>query len=110
MSKQVYNFDEFLQEELRDKEFRKYYEEEGRSLEIGYKIARLRDRLGLTQQQLAEKIHTSQSVIARLESGDYWQASLRTLEKIALVTGTHLEISFRKISNGLNRRRESVNI
>ena len=96
MIKKLTRFDDDLKEQLKDKEFRKYFEEEGRKLEIGYKIAKLRNKLGLSQSQLAEKIHTSQTVISRLESGDYWQCSLRTLEKIALATGTHLNISFRK--------------
>ena len=89
-------FREYLDEELKDKEFRKLFEEEGKKLEIGYKIAKLRQKFGLTQKQLAERIKTSQANVSRLESGDYWQCSLRTLEKIAMVTGTRLDISFRK--------------
>lgn len=85
---------EVVSEELKDKEFKRYYEEEGRRLAIGYKIARLRQRFGLTQKELAEKIHTSQTAVARLESGDYDGYSLRTLEKIAMVTRTHLDIKF----------------
>lgn len=96
MMKKLPRFRDYLNEELKDKEFRKFYEEEGRNLEIGYKIARLRQKFGLTQKQLAEKIKTSQTVVSRLESGDYWQCSLRTLEKIAFATGTHLDIRFRK--------------
>ena len=96
MIKKLPEFRDYLNEELKDKEFKKFYEEEGRSLEIGYKIAQLRERLGLTQKQLASKIRTSQTVISRLESGDYWQCSLRTLEKIAMVTGTHLTVNFKK--------------
>ena len=96
MSEKLLKFDDFLQEQLKDKEFKKFFEEEGRKLEIGYKIAQLRDKLGLTQKQLAEKIDTSQTVIARLESGDYWRCSLQTLEKIALATGTHLVVNFKQ--------------
>ena len=96
MIKGLTRFDDDLKEQLKDKDFRRYFEEEGRKLEIGYKIAQLRNKLGLSQAQLAEKIHTSQTVISRLESGSYWQCSLRTLEKIAMATGTHLDISFRK--------------
>ena len=36
------------------------FEEEGKKLEIGYKIAKLRQKFGLTQKQLAERIKTSQ--------------------------------------------------
>ena len=85
---------EVVSEELKDKEFKRYYEEEGRRLAIGYKIAGLRQRLGLTQKELAKKIHTSQTAVARLEGGDYSGYSLHTLEKIALATGTHLDIKF----------------
>ncbi len=95
MTKKLDSFRGYLEEELKDEEFKKHYEEEGRKLEIGYKIARLRHKLGLTQMQLAKKIQTSQTVISRLESGSYWQCSLRTLEKIARATGTRLVINFR---------------
>jgi len=86
---------EVVTKELEDKDFKKFYEEEGRRLALGYKIAKLRQKLGLTQKDLAEEIHTSQATIARLEDGDYLGYSLRTLEKIALATGSHLEVQFR---------------
>lgn len=86
---------EVVTKELKDEEFRKFYEEEGRRLALGYKIAKLRQKQGLTQKELAKEIHTSQATIARLEGGDYLGHSLRTLEKVALATGTHLEVQFR---------------
>ncbi|MFH1258983.1 MAG: helix-turn-helix transcriptional regulator [Elusimicrobiota bacterium] len=95
MTKKLLDYRDVLKEELKDKEFSKYYQEEGQKLAVGYKIAKLRHQLGLTQTQLARKIHTTQTVISRLESGDYWTCSLRTLEKIALVTGSELEVSFK---------------
>ena len=96
MSQKLLSFDNFLEEELEDREFKKYFEEEGKKLAIGYKIAQLREKLGLTQEQLAEKINTSQTVVARLESGNYWRCSLQTLEKIAIATNTHLVVNFRR--------------
>lgn len=95
MAKKLLDFQDVLKGELKDKEFKKYYEEEGRRLELGYKIAKLRQKQGLTQKELAEKVHTSQATVARLEGGEYLGYSLRTLEKIALATGTHLEVKFR---------------
>ena len=86
---------EVVGNELKDEEFKKFYKEEGRSLALGYKIAKLRQKLGWTQKDLAKKIHSSQATVARLESGDYLGYSFRTLEKIALVTGTHLDVRFR---------------
>ena len=95
MAKKLLDFQDVLKEELKDKDFKKFYEEEGRRLALGYKIAKLRQKQGLTQKELAKEIHTSQATIARLEGGDYMGHSLRTLEKVALATGTHLEIQFR---------------
>ena len=95
MAKKLLDFQDVLKEELKDKDFKKFYEEEGRRLALGYKIAQLRQKQGLTQKELAKEIHTSQATVARLEGGDYLGHSLRTLEKVALATGTHLEIQFR---------------
>ena len=48
---------------------------------------------GLTQAQLAERMQTTQAVIARLESGRI-KPSTRTLERIAEATGMKLRITF----------------
>jgi len=48
---------------------------------------------GLTQEQLAERMHTTQAVIARLESGR-GKPSTRTLERLAAATGMRLRIAF----------------
>ncbi|OGX52953.1 MAG: hypothetical protein A2321_02540 [Omnitrophica WOR_2 bacterium RIFOXYB2_FULL_45_11] len=95
MAKRLLGFQDVLREELKDREFKKLYEEEGRRLALGYKIAKIRQKRGLTQKELAKEIHTSQATVARLEGGDYLGYSLRTLEKVALATGTHLEVQFR---------------
>ena len=47
----------------------------------------------LTQEQLAERMHTTQAVIARLESGRI-KPSTRSLERLAAPTGMRLRISF----------------
>jgi len=50
-------------------------------------------RAGLTQEQLARKMGTTQPVVARLESGRA-SRSMRTLERLAKATGSRLAISF----------------
>jgi ribosome-binding protein aMBF1 (putative translation factor) len=55
-----------------------------------------RAKAGLTQQQLAERMHTTQTVIARLESGKS-KPSTRTLERFAAATGMRLRISFEPV-------------
>jgi ribosome-binding protein aMBF1 (putative translation factor) len=52
-----------------------------------------RAHAGLTQEELAERIGTSQSAIARLESGRS-RPSTTTLAKLAAATGTKLRVSF----------------
>jgi ribosome-binding protein aMBF1 (putative translation factor) len=51
-----------------------------------------RAHAGLTQEQLAERMHTTQVVIARLESGRV-KPSTRTLERLVAATGMRLRIS-----------------
>ena len=48
---------------------------------------KVRTRAGLTQSELAERMHTTQSTIARLESGRTLP-SMRTLERYAAATGS----------------------
>ncbi len=55
-----------------------------------------RSHAGLTQQQLAERMQTTQAVIARLESGRF-KPSTRTLERLAAATGMRLRISFEPV-------------
>ncbi len=52
-----------------------------------------RARAGLTQQQLAERMHTTQAVIARPEKRQ-GEAVDATLERLAAATGLRLRISF----------------
>ena len=56
-------------------------------------VIRARLEAGLTQTDLAARMHTTQSVIARLEGGSSLP-STRTLKRIAEATGTRLRISF----------------
>ncbi len=56
-------------------------------------IAR-RQSLGLTQQQLAERVGTSHSVISRIESGQH-PTSVTTLRRLASAFETHLVVGFR---------------
>ena len=76
---------------LQDPEFRAAYEALEEEFAIASQIIEARTRAGLTQQQLAERMHTSQSAIARLESGRS-KPSVSTLEKVAAATGSRLRM------------------
>ena len=90
----VRTFQNRLREDLKDPEFKAYYQEERQALILAMKIAKLREKKGLSQQQLAKLMGTSQQAISRIESGEYEGFTLKTLEKLAEATGTHLKIEF----------------
>jgi transcriptional regulator with XRE-family HTH domain len=62
-----------------------------------------RTRANLSQHQLAERMGTSQSTIARLESGAS-RPNLSTLERIAKATGTRVRITLEPTEKPRNRR------
>jgi DNA-binding XRE family transcriptional regulator len=69
------------------------YEDEARIAAFRELAHRLRTEAGLTQAQLAERMGTTQSAIARMEGGGS-QPSLDTLEKLARAVGADLVIGF----------------
>lgn len=77
----------------RDPDYQDAYNELGPEFELARMLVEARTRAGLTQTQLAARMKTKQSVIARLEGGRV-HPSIRTLQKIAQATGTRLRISF----------------
>lgn len=90
----VHGYDEMLQDELRNPEFLKEYEALEEEFEIAKQVIDLRIKQGLTQKELAEKVHTSQSCIARLESGTYQNLSVSFLRRVSVALGVQLHISF----------------
>lgn len=77
----------------REPDYREAYERLGPEFELALSVIEARAQARLTQAELAERMQTTQSVIARLESGRSLP-STRTLDKIAQATGTKLRISF----------------
>ena len=80
-------FRDWLAEKMQDPGFQAEMQE----LEPAYQVARLRIAQGLTQTELAEKVGTSQSRIAGLESGKR-QPSLRFLRQVADALGVDLRV------------------
>ena len=79
---------------MEDKKFKVIYDEVAAKLELGEKIAELRHKKHMSQEELAEKVHTSRTAIARYESGKYNRYNIITLTKIAKALDKKLEISF----------------
>ena len=80
---------------LQDKEFSDAYSSLAVEFAVAKSIIQARTKAHLTQQEIAEKIGTTQSVIARLESGKV-TPSVSTLQKIAIATHTKLSINFQR--------------
>lgn len=76
-----------------DPEYLAACEKMAEEFELASAIITARDNAGLTQEELAERMCTKQSLIARLESGSQ-NTTIKTLRRIAQATGTHLKISF----------------
>lgn len=62
-----------------------------RRRELAAKLVELRHAAGLSQTQVAARMGTSQSAVARLEAGDV-DARLSTLEKYAAAIGQSLDL------------------
>lgn len=81
---------------LKDPEVRKEYEALEEEFAVIAAVAKARARAGLSQAELAKRMKTTQSAIARLESGRA-KPSTRTLQRFAEATGHRLKISFEPV-------------
>ena len=75
----------------RTAERRAAYEDEVRITAFRELVYRLRTDAGLTQAELAERMGTTQSAIARMEGGGT-RPTLETLEKVAGAVGAELVV------------------
>lgn len=69
------------------------YEDEARISEFQELVYRLRTEAGMTQTELAERMGTTQSAVARMEGGGT-RPTLETLEKLAVAVGQELVVGF----------------
>lgn len=79
---------------MKDPKFKAIYDEVSAKLALGERIAELRHKKKMTQLELAKKIHTSRTAIARYESGNYNRYNVITLARIAKALGRKLKIYF----------------
>lgn len=74
---------------------RRGYQQSKDAFELGARVRAERERLGLTQTELAERMETTQPSIARLEAGGV-TPSLDTLHRAANALGLELIVDFRE--------------
>ena len=91
--KKADDFQVYLKNQLKNPEFKRYYNEYGKQLEIAYQILKLRKQRKMSQMELARKLKTRQSNVARMESGQQ-NFTTDTLQKIADIFGMDLKVEF----------------
>lgn len=77
----------------KDPSYRKAYDALDEAFTIAGAIIEARERAGLTQVELAVRMQTSQSAVARMESGRSLPSG-STLQRLARATHSRLRISF----------------
>jgi transcriptional regulator with XRE-family HTH domain len=79
---------------MENPEFKAVYEEVSAEMNLGEQIARLRHEARISQSELAKRVSTSRTAIARYESGNYSRYNLVTLARIAKALHKKLKVSF----------------
>ena len=86
-------FKDFLNEQLKDEEFRKEYENLEAEFQIIREIIAVRKDKNITQKELSDLTGITQADISKIENGNA-NPSLKTLKKLAAAFGKKLVISF----------------
>ena len=83
---------------MQDPEYCAEHDAATEALELMAAMSEARENAGLTQEQLAERMETTHSAVARLEG---WTAnpSVETLRRFSKATGTRLKIGFEPIED-----------
>ncbi len=80
-----------------DPEFQREHEALEEEFALAAAVIKARSEAGLTQEELARRMGTTQSAIARMEGGKS-RPSTTTLQKLAAATGTRLRVSFERMA------------
>jgi HTH-type transcriptional regulator / antitoxin HipB len=75
-----------------DPDFWNDYDERFETFKLGVLLKQARKESGMTQEQLAQKLYTSKSVISRMEN-HATDIRLSTLERFAKALGRRIQVS-----------------
>ena len=78
---------------MNDPQYRAEYDALEYEFSLSSALIKARTDAGLTQEEVARRMNTTQSVIARMESGRA-KPSSRTLQRFAKATGMRMKITF----------------
>ncbi|NQU63297.1 MAG: helix-turn-helix transcriptional regulator [SAR324 cluster bacterium] len=94
---------EFKKKALKNPEVKTEYEALKPAYDLRKQLVALRKRSGLTQDQLADIMHTKKSNISRLESVHSKSSpTLSTIESYAKAVGHKIEINFLPVEESLS--------
>jgi ribosome-binding protein aMBF1 (putative translation factor) len=85
--------DDLHKDWMKDPKYRREYQAIEEEFSLTAAMIEARSRAGMTQDQVARRMKTTQAAIARLESKS-GRPSTRTLQRYAKATGSRLRISF----------------
>jgi predicted transcriptional regulator len=80
---------------LKRSDVRAEYEALAEEFSIAEALIRARSEADMTQTDVAEKMHTSQSYVAKMEGGQV-SPSIKALQRYAAATGSRLKISLER--------------
>lgn len=91
--RETIKFKDYLKKELKDPEFKLAFDEEEIYASLAIQIAKIREKEGLTQRELARRLHTTQQTVSRLENIHNKSYSLQTLIKLSHALNKRLEVN-----------------
>ena len=87
------NFNDYLNEQMKNPEFKEEYDALEPEFAIIQAIIDARKSSGITQKELSQKAGIAQGDISKLENGNA-NPSLKTLQRLASAMGKRLKIEF----------------
>ena len=79
------------QRKKRERKFADGYDEGYEQFKVGVALRQAREEAGLTQEELARRLHTKKTAISRIENHAE-DIKLSTLERVASALGKRLEV------------------
>jgi len=102
----MFDSEDRLKDELRDREYREAYAEEFLNTSIATQVTVLREQRGLTQEQLGKLVDMQQEGISRIERVGYGRWNIATLRRIAHAFDARLKVSIETYSSLLEEARQ----
>ncbi len=85
------SFDDLLNEQLNDPDFRDYWERTALARAVANQVIKYRIDHGMSQSALARRLGVSQAVVGRLELGEH-EPKIATLSRLSRVLGLRFTI------------------